>query len=118
MTPDTPGDAPVHHRDDRVRNQRLRMQRKLDYTQEGVRVLKDVLAAIAGSGRISFTAERRRRLAIAGKELKSCPSIGQFLASRAKGSAASPITAIEKPHDARRTDFPDTTAVATHFPAG
>ncbi len=52
-----------------------RMQRKLDYTQEEVRVLKEVLAAIAGSGRISFIAEQRRRLAIAGKELKMCPSI-------------------------------------------
>ena len=29
-----------------------RMQRKLDYTQEEVRVLKDVLTAITGSGRI------------------------------------------------------------------
>ena len=46
-----------------------RMQRKLDYAQEEVRVLKDVLAAITGSGRISVTAEQRRRLAIAGKEL-------------------------------------------------
>jgi len=46
-----------------------RMQRKLDYAQEEVRVLKDVLAAITGSGRIVFTAGQRRRLAIAGKEL-------------------------------------------------
>jgi hypothetical protein len=37
-----------------------RMQRKLDYTQEEVRVLKDVLAAITGSGRISFTADHDR----------------------------------------------------------
>src|SRR5450759_194339 len=47
-----------------------RMQHKLDYTQEEVRVLKDVLAAITGSGRISFTADQRRRLAVAGKALR------------------------------------------------
>ena len=46
-----------------------RMQHKLDYTQEEVRVLKDVLVAIIGSGRISFTTEQRRRLAVAGKAL-------------------------------------------------
>jgi hypothetical protein len=46
-----------------------RMQRKLDYTQEEVRVLKEILAAITGSGRIPFTADQRRRLAVAGKEL-------------------------------------------------
>jgi len=46
-----------------------RMQRKLDYTQEEVRVLKEILAAITGSGRLSFTADQRRRLAVAGKAL-------------------------------------------------
>jgi len=46
-----------------------RMQRKLDYTQEEVRVLKEILAALTGSGRISFTADQRRRLAVAGKAL-------------------------------------------------
>jgi hypothetical protein len=46
-----------------------RMQRKLDYTQEEVRVLREILAAITGSGRISFTADQRRRLAVAGKAL-------------------------------------------------
>jgi hypothetical protein len=46
-----------------------RLQRKLDYTQEEVRVLKEVVRAISGTGRIAFTAEQRRRLAIAGKEL-------------------------------------------------
>ena len=46
-----------------------RMQRKLDYTQEEVRVLKEILATITGSGRISFTADQRRRLAVAGKAL-------------------------------------------------
>jgi hypothetical protein len=29
-----------------------RMQRKLDYTQEEVRVLKEILAVITGSGRL------------------------------------------------------------------
>ena len=37
-----------------------RMQRKLDYTQEEVRVLKEVLVALTGNGRISFTADHRR----------------------------------------------------------
>jgi hypothetical protein len=46
-----------------------RMQRKLDDTQEAVRVLKEILAAITGSRRIHFTADQRRRLAIAGKTL-------------------------------------------------
>jgi putative transposase len=46
-----------------------RLQRKLNYTQEEVRVLKEVLAAITSSGRISFTAKQRRRLAVAGKAL-------------------------------------------------
>jgi putative transposase len=46
-----------------------RMQRKLDYTQAEVRVLKESLAAITGSGRISFTADQRRRLAVVGRAL-------------------------------------------------
>ncbi len=46
-----------------------RMQRKLDYTQEEVRVLKDVLKAATGSDRMVFTADQRRRLAVAGKAL-------------------------------------------------
>jgi transposase len=46
-----------------------RMQRKLDYTQAEVQVLKEILAAITGSRRISFTADQRRRLAVAGKVL-------------------------------------------------
>ena len=46
-----------------------RMQRKLDYTQEEVRVLKEILVALTGNGRISFTADQRRRLAVAGKAL-------------------------------------------------
>jgi hypothetical protein len=38
-----------------------RMQRKLDYTQEEVRGLKEILETLTGSGRISFTADQRRR---------------------------------------------------------
>lgn len=45
------------------------IQRKLDYTQEEVRVLKEVILVVTGIGRISFTADQRRRLAVAGKEL-------------------------------------------------
>jgi len=48
-----------------------RMQRKLDYTQEEERVLKEVIRASTGSARISFTAGQRRRLALAGKELSA-----------------------------------------------
>src|ERR1039457_2860167 len=44
-----------------------RMQRKLDYTQEEVRVLKEIVAVLTGNGRLSFTADQRRRLAVAGK---------------------------------------------------
>ena len=46
-----------------------RMQRKLDYTHEEVWVLKEILAATTGSRRISFTADQRRRLAVAGRAL-------------------------------------------------
>jgi hypothetical protein len=46
-----------------------RMQRKLDYTQEEVRVLKEIVAALTGNGRLSFSADQRRRLAVAGKAL-------------------------------------------------
>ena len=46
-----------------------RMQRKLDYTQEEVRVLKEILAELTGNGRLSFTADQRRRLAVVGKAL-------------------------------------------------
>jgi hypothetical protein len=45
-----------------------RMQRKLDQMQEEVRVLKEILAALTGAGRISFTEDQRRRLAIAGSK--------------------------------------------------
>jgi transposase InsO family protein len=38
------------------------MQRKLDYTQEEVRVLKEIVAALTGNGRLSFNADHLRRL--------------------------------------------------------
>lgn len=44
-------------------------QRKLDYTQEEVRVLKEIFVALIGSCRISFTADQCRRLAVAGNAL-------------------------------------------------
>lgn len=46
-----------------------RMARKLIYTQEEVRVLKELLKAATGKKRITFTATQRRRLALKGKEL-------------------------------------------------
>ncbi len=46
-----------------------RMQRKLDYTQEEVRIPKELLRTATGTLRFSFTADQRRRLALAGKEL-------------------------------------------------
>jgi transposase len=46
-----------------------RLQRKLDYAQEEVRVLKEILSAATGRVRISFTADQRRRLALAGIKL-------------------------------------------------
>ena len=46
-----------------------RMQRKLDYTQKEVRVLKEIVAVLTGNARLSFTADQRRRLAVAGKAL-------------------------------------------------
>ena len=46
-----------------------RMQRKLDYAQEEIRVLKEMLRGVTGGSLLSFTADQRRRLALAGKEL-------------------------------------------------
>ena len=40
-----------------------RMQKKLDYTQEEGRVLRDHLERLTGSRRIPFADEQRRRLA-------------------------------------------------------
>jgi putative transposase len=48
-----------------------RLQRKLDYVQEEVRVLREVFRTATGSGRIAFTADQRRRLAIAGQQLNA-----------------------------------------------
>ena len=45
------------------------MQKKLDYNQEEVRVLKEVLKTLTGKQRIPLDDGQRRRLAIAGKEL-------------------------------------------------
>ena len=46
-----------------------RMQKRLDYALEEVRVLKEVIKMTTGNSRISFTADQRRRLAVKGKEL-------------------------------------------------
>jgi transposase len=46
-----------------------RLQRRLDYALEEVRVLKEILRAATGKDRISFTPDQRRRLALAGIEL-------------------------------------------------
>jgi putative transposase len=46
-----------------------RMQRKLDYTQEEVRILKEHFAAVTGKRRIILTDDQRRRLATKGKPL-------------------------------------------------
>src|ERR1019366_3355085 len=46
-----------------------RLQRKLDYSLEEVRVLKEILHAATGRERIPFTADQRRRLALAGIKL-------------------------------------------------
>jgi putative transposase len=46
-----------------------RMQKKLDYTREEVRVLEEVVEAFNGKKQIPLTDEQRRRLAILGKDL-------------------------------------------------
>ena len=46
-----------------------RMQKKLDYAQQEVRVLKQVVQTLTGSQRVPLNDEQRRRLAIAGKDL-------------------------------------------------
>ena len=46
-----------------------RMQKKLDFAQQEVRVLKDVVATLTGSHRIPLNDDQRRQLAIAGKDL-------------------------------------------------
>jgi len=93
-----------------------RMQRKLDYTQVEVRVLKEILAALNGGDRISFTADQRRRLAVAGKALsleerKKCCQIvkpgtvlGWFrqMAARKYDSSESKIGRPRKKKDLRK----------------
>jgi hypothetical protein len=46
-----------------------RLQRKLDYSLEEIRVLQETVDKLNGDKRLSFTVEQRRRLAVAGKEL-------------------------------------------------
>ena len=46
-----------------------RMQRKLRFREVELQVLKEKVQALSGSERLHFTAEERRRLAKAGKEL-------------------------------------------------
>src|ERR1035438_6851169 len=46
-----------------------RMARKMEYLQEEVRGIKEVLVAATGKTRIELNAEQRRRLALKGKEL-------------------------------------------------
>lgn len=46
-----------------------RMQRKLDYTQEEVRALKELFQAVTGKKRLPFTDAQRRRLATKGQAL-------------------------------------------------
>jgi putative transposase len=46
-----------------------RMQKKLDYTQAEVRVLKEVVETLTGKKRAPLTDPQRRRLAILGKDL-------------------------------------------------
>jgi hypothetical protein len=46
-----------------------RWQRKLDYVEEERRILQEQLDAATGGKKLSFTADQRRRLATAGKQL-------------------------------------------------
>jgi putative transposase len=46
-----------------------RLQRKLDYLEEERRILREQLDAVNGGKKLSFTADLRRRLAVAGKVL-------------------------------------------------
>ena len=46
-----------------------RLQKKLDYTQQEVRALKEVVRTLTGKERLPLTDAQRRRLAIAGKDL-------------------------------------------------
>ncbi len=46
-----------------------RLQKKLDYTQQEVRALKEVVESLTAKKRLPLTDAQRRRLAIAGKDL-------------------------------------------------
>ena len=46
-----------------------RMQKKLDYAQQEVRMLKEVVEVLNGKKQIPLTDVQRRRLAIVGKDL-------------------------------------------------
>lgn len=46
-----------------------RMQRRLAYQEEEVAVLRQMVGSATGTSRLRFTAEQRRRLAVAGKAL-------------------------------------------------
>jgi hypothetical protein len=61
-------DVAVHHRDDRVRDQRPAAA-KLDYLEEERRIPREQLDAVNGGKKLSFTADLRRRLAVAAKVL-------------------------------------------------
>ena len=45
------------------------MARRVEYLQEEVRILKELLAAETGGARMAFTPDQRRRLALKGKAL-------------------------------------------------
>jgi hypothetical protein len=65
-----------------------RLQRKLDYVQVEVQVLKEALRAATGTQRINFTAQHRRRLAVA---VRLCDMHAFMPASwRATHAAATP----------------------------
>ena len=77
-----------------------RMARRVEYLQEEVRVLKELLVAETGTTRMAFTTEQRRRLAIKGKALTpeerraSCQIVRPetilkwFASSRPRGTTA------------------------------
>ena len=52
-----------------------RMARKVEYLQEEIRVLKELLAAETGSARMAFNPDQRRRLAVKGRALAPEDSI-------------------------------------------
>jgi len=85
-----------------------RAKRKLDYALEEVRVLEDTLQAATGSMRIRFTSDRRRRLALAGKELspaerrQCCQIVLRELAARKYDSSRRKTGRPRKARDVRK----------------